>query len=124
MAIVPNLNNVPISSVTPLSDPHNASKWEKTYLNNGTVVDGSLTAIAGNQKILNADPNRRMVSIYSADGNDLMAVGVIPLSGTGVAGAVPLYGGGGYEFNQVTACNDIYLFGVVGQKVTVWTVSD
>lgn len=124
MAIVPNLNGVPISDVTPLVDPHNASKWEKTYLNNGSFDDtASGTAIDGNQIILNADPTRRFCAIYSADGNDLMAVGVRVLTGVDAVGAVPLYGGGGYEYNGVVASNTIYLYGVAGQRFTVWTES-
>ena len=122
MAIVPNLNQVPISGVTPLSDPHNASKWELTYNNSVQIVDSSPTSlVTGNQMLLPANPNRRFLAIYSPVGNANMAISLKPLTAVDMAGAVPLYGGGGYEFNDRKATNAIYLWGVAGDFITVWT---
>lgn len=119
MAIVPNLNNSPISPVTPLVDPHNEGKLEVAFNNDIVRTDASLNMTGGNQLILAANQTRRAVRITNPDGNNDVGIGIVPMTAVNSKGAHTLFAGNSYDFMGKLAANTFYVYGTNGQGLTI-----
>ena len=121
MAIVKDLNNSPPGRAGNQTgiDPHNMSKEEYAFHNDGTRTDASVSSLgAGNQQILAADGTRGTVTVINNAPLDV-AVGIQPLSSMSSAGAVPIRSGNGYTWKGPITRGAFYCYGVANQALTI-----
>ena len=120
MAIVPDLAGVRPGRPgnIPLSDPHNAGKWEIARYNNSDYTDHSVTLVTASQLVLAANPNRQALIIINPAGNDAMSLGVGAATASTTQG-IPLAVGGGFQFDSKAPTDAIYIYGTVGNTVTI-----
>lgn len=120
MAIVPDLSGVRPGRPgnLPLSDPHNAGKWELARYDNADYTNYSTTLATASQLVLPANPNRKALIIINPTGNSAMSLGVgNALAST--AQGIPLPVGGGFQFDSKAPTDAIYIYGTVGNSVTI-----
>lgn len=117
MAIVPNLNGVPISPTTPLSDPHNYSKFELAFMSDGIKSQSKFTLAVGLNTVLAANALRNTVTIVNPENNSDVAGGITSL--TSVDDGVPLYAGNGFTWKGQSATRAVYVYSSEMQDITV-----
>lgn len=118
MAIVPNLNGVPISNNTPLVDPRNLSSKDRVVTDDAYSTSSILTLVNGNQVVLNAKQTRNVVQIVN--GKEDAATIYISNTPMTVAGqGIPLFGGNGFKFRGKAAQLTYYVWGVASVALNI-----
>lgn len=117
MAIVPNLNGVPISNQVPLVDPRNLSTRERSFQDDPFRTTTQITLINGNQTIASSKQIRNAIQVLNpVESAATVYVSNNPLS---AAGGIPILPGNGFSFKGSQAQLAFYCFGVAGQTLTV-----
>lgn len=119
MAVVPNKNGVPISPVTPLVDPHNPSKWEKTFLSDGLKHSITIELSEGINQILSAEALRSVVQVMNPQGNSNIKVAISAMASAN--DGIDVFAANGYRFTGVSAGQAFYVYSPEDQKIVVLT---
>lgn len=118
MAIVPNLNGVPISAQVPLVDPRNLSVKERRLNDDVYKSTTNVAVTVGNNTVVTASQLRNGIKIINPiTTNEVVYLSTTPMSATGQG--IPLYPGNGFEFRGQTAQMAFYAWSAASQTLVV-----